>query len=101
MRAAKGHFRVTGDGKCDALTVVANDLLDDRRNGVLARLVDIVQANFGQREILQAHHQAFHNARRVGAAAAGNRQNEWGVNIFSSFQRNVSMASRIFLTCSP
>ena len=78
MRAAKGHFWVTGDGKCDALTVVANDLLDDRRNGVLARLVDIVQANFGQREILQAHHQAFHNARRVGAAAAGNRQNEWG-----------------------
>ena len=32
----------------------------------------------GQREILQAHHQAFHNARRVGAAAAGNRQNKWG-----------------------
>ena len=78
MRAAKGHFRVTGDGKCDALTVVANDLLDDRRNGVLTRFVDIVKANFGQREILQAHHQAFHNARRVGAAAAGNRQNEWG-----------------------
>jgi hypothetical protein len=45
--------------------VVANDLLDDRRNGVLTRFVDIIKADFGQREILQAHHQAFHNARRV------------------------------------
>ena len=78
MRAAEGHFRIAGDGKFDALTVVANHLLDDGRNGVLTRLVDVIKADFGQREILQAHHQAFHNTRRVGAAAAGNRQNEWG-----------------------
>jgi hypothetical protein len=44
MRAAESHFRVTGDGKFDALAVVANDLLDDRRNGVLTRLVDVVKA---------------------------------------------------------
>lgn len=76
MRAAERHFRVTGDGKFDALAVVANDLFDDGRNGVLTRLVDVIKADFGQREIPQAHHQAFHNARRVGAAAAGNRQNK-------------------------
>lgn len=59
MRAAKGHFRVTGDGKFDALAVVANNLLHHGRDGVLARLVNVIQADLCQREIVQTHHEAF------------------------------------------
>ena len=78
MRAAEGHFWVAGDGEFDALAVVANNLLHHGRNGVLARLVNVIQADLCQREIMQTYHQAFHNTWRVGATAAGNRQNKWG-----------------------
>ena len=76
--AAEGHFRVIGDGKFDALAVVADHFFHHRGNRVLTRLVDVVEADFGQWEVLQTHHQAFHNTWRVGATAASNRQNEWG-----------------------
>ena len=78
MRTAEGHLRIAGDREFDALAVVANDLFHHGRNGVLARLVDVIQANLCQGEIVQAYHQAFHYTWRVGAAAASNRQNEWG-----------------------
>ena len=78
MCAAERHFRVSGDGEFDAFTVVTNHFLNHRRDGVLTRLVDVIEADFGQREVMQTYHQAFHNTRRVGAAATGNRQNKGG-----------------------
>ncbi|MNP15577.1 hypothetical protein D3C76_1079430 [compost metagenome] len=101
MCPAERHFRVVGHGKFDALAVVANYFFDHWRDGVLACGVDVVEANFRQREILQLDHQAFHNARRVSAAATGNGQNKGRFKHVWLLQRNVSTASRIFLTCSP
>jgi hypothetical protein len=83
MGTAKGRFRVAGDGKFDALAVVTNHFFHHRRNGALSGFVNVVEANFRQREILQTHHQAFDNPWRVGAAATGDRENKWGFNIFS------------------
>ncbi len=101
MGTAKGHFRVAGDDKFNALTVIANHLLHHRRDGVLPRVINVVEANFRQREFVQLHHQAFHNPWRIGAATTGDRENKWGCNHVYLLQRTVSTASRIFLTCSP
>lgn len=76
VRPAERDFRVCGHGEGNALAMVANDLFHHRCNGVLACFVDIVEANLGQREVLQAYHQAFHDTWRIGAAATGNRQNK-------------------------
>ncbi|MND77422.1 hypothetical protein D3C80_691030 [compost metagenome] len=52
VRAAEGHFWIVGDGENNALAVIAYDFFNDWRNGVLARRIDIIEANFCQRKVL-------------------------------------------------
>ncbi len=99
--SAEGGFGIAGDGKLNRVAVVADHLLHYRGQRTLACLIDIIEADLGQGEILQPHHQAFDDARRIGAAAAGDGENKWGGKHVCLLQRNASTASRIFLTCSP
>ncbi|MOA37927.1 hypothetical protein D3C78_1595640 [compost metagenome] len=52
VRAAEGHFWIVGNRENNALAVIAYDFFNDWRNGVLARSIDIIKANFCQRKIL-------------------------------------------------
>ncbi len=99
--SAEGGFGIAGNGKFNRVAVVADHLLHHRGQRALTCLIDIIEADLRQRKILQPHHQAFDDAWRIGAAAAGDGQNKWGGKHVCLLQRNASTASRIFLTCSP